>query len=211
MEATMINMTRWFFRHGARALLALSVALGSAPAGAVPYSATLLPADGIVSGAPGTTVGWGYAVSNPDMALWLVFTGLSADTFFHGTPDALFDLPIVAPDSSLTTPYDGMNGLFAFTWDSDTPEGFLNTGLFGLHAQWWDGDPLAGGSVVADADDIVLAYAALATSSGPVPVPEPSTALLVLLGVGALAHRRRSGRRQHLQNGTGRRADVEHV
>ena len=206
----MINLTRWFYRHGARALLALSVALGSAPACAVPYTATLLPADGFVSGAPGTTVGWGYGVSNPDMALWLVFTGLSADTFLHGTPDALFDLPIVSPGSIVTMPYDGVDGLFAFTWDSDTPEGFLNAGLFGLHAQWWDSDPLEGGSFVADADDIFLAYSALATG-GPVSVPEPSTTLLVMLGVGALAHRRRSGRRQHLQHGSRRRADVEQV
>lgn len=207
----MINMTQRFYRQCARAALAACLALGSAAAGAVPYAATLLPADGNAAGPAGTTIGWGYTVTNTDAALWLVFTGLSADTFYHGTPEALFDVPIVAPGSAVNNPYDGLNGLYALTWDSDAPEGFLNTGDFVLHAQWWDGDPLAGGHFVTDADEVRLAYAALVTPPDPGTVPEPASALLVLLGGGMLAAGRASARRQRRERGAGCRADVEHV
>jgi len=207
----MISMTQRLYRYCAHAAFAACVALGSAPAGAVPYSAALLPVDGNAAGPAGTTVGWGYAVTNTDTALWLVFTGLSADTFFYGTPEALFDVPIVAPGSALNNPYDGLNGLYALTWDSDAPEGFLNTGNFVLHAQWWDGDPLAGGRFVTEADDVQLEYTALVTPPGSGTVPEPASALLVLLGGGVLAAGRASARRQRLQRGAGRRAEVEHM
>jgi PEP-CTERM motif len=211
MGATMNQLTQTLYRACARVLFAASIALGSAAAGAVPYDATLLPVGGDAAGPAGTTIGWGYAVTNTDAALWLVFTGLGADTFDHGTPQALFDAPVVAPTSAVSNPYDGLNGLYALTWDGDAPEGFLNTGEFVLHAQWWDGDPLAGGRFVADADDVRLAYTALVMPPDPGTVPEPASALLVLLGGGVIAARRASARRQRSERGAGRRADVEHV
>src|ERR1039457_944852 len=103
----------------------------------------------------------------------------------NGTPTLLFDFPILAPGGTVTEAFDSVNsiGLFELQWDVSAPVGFVNTGNFTLSGEWWDGDPLNGGSFIAAAPDIALAYSATA-EQGSSTVPEPSSWWLCL---GALA------------------------
>lgn len=64
---------------------------------------TLLPGPDI-TGTPGTTIGWGYEIAN-DSSSWLETTSLSAPGFPFGIPEAIFDYPVVAPDSSVTVDF----------------------------------------------------------------------------------------------------------
>lgn len=128
-------------------LCTLALTWGSSQVLAFEFS--LLPGDGATSGPAGSTVGWGYSITNTDTQNWLVTTSLNAGTFQHGTSNAgLFDLPILAPGATTVVPYDGVRGLYDFTWDSSVPLGFSNSGQFILGAELWSGNPFTGGSVV---------------------------------------------------------------
>ena len=166
---------------GALFILGIGLVLlfGSPSAYAIPdWSFDTIPATGEVVGTPGTTVGWGYTISNPDPVNWLFVSGLSADAFENGTPLVLFDFPLVGP-GTLSVPNEGVNGLFALTWDAVAPVGFVNRGTFILSADWYDGDPLAGGNFLQAAPERSAAYSATVTSPA---VPEPAS--LFLLGSG---------------------------
>lgn len=145
--------------------------VASATAWADTYSFTALPND--VAGPAGSTVGWGYTISNQSSTSWLVVTALSAGIFDHGTPNYVFDFPDIAPGASVTASFDavGLAGLYEFTWDASAPAGFVNSGFFILSAQWWDGDPLAGGNFLTDALDESAAYSATVLGSPSVPEP----------------------------------------
>lgn len=147
------------------------------------WTAATLPYSGVVEGPAGTTVGWGYEIANEDGARWLMLTGVSADPFQYGTPIALFDLPVLAPGALVSTPFDGLAGLYGLNWDLDAPDGFINVGNFILTGEWWSGDPLAGGQFLEQAETLALAYSAMVTQQGEVPLP--SSALLLLAGAGA--------------------------
>ena len=156
-----------------------------------PFTFTLLPASGEVSGLPGATIGWGYELTNTSLTDWLVLSSLNEDPIVNATPDSsLFDFPILAPGETRSVAYDPatLSGLFQLTWDALAPEGFINTGLFVLSAEFWDADPFAGGSFLAFADDQSAAYKASVAS-----VPEPTSLLLMIIGVtcGSLYVRRR--------------------
>jgi hypothetical protein len=77
-------------------------------------------------------------------------------------------------------------GVFELQWDPSAPVGFVNSGNFVLSGEWWDGDPLNGGSFIADATDTALPYSAIvgAPASG---VPEPSSFVLLASGFGLMA------------------------
>ncbi|HMF74921.1 MAG TPA: hypothetical protein VK604_04605 [Bryobacteraceae bacterium] len=149
-----------------------------------------------VSGPPGAPAltGWGYSIQNQSSTNWLVTTDLTAGLFLHATPEALFDFPDVAPGATATVLYDPVppaSGLYQIVWDEDAPAGFVNSGTFTLNAQWWSGDPLAGGNFLSSAPSISQPYTTTI-------VPEPGSgnilALSILLfGVTAL-FRRPSGR-----------------
>ena len=145
---------------------------------------SLIPSDGAIAGPPGSLVGWGYAVTNSSSTDWFVTTLLNADSFANGAPNLLFDFPSVAPGATVSVPYDSGTaaGLYELLWDVGAPAGFVNSGNFVLSSQWWDGDPLNGGSFLFDELDISLPYSATVTedTSG---VPEPST---WWLGLGAI-------------------------
>src|SRR5947209_3345811 len=61
------------------------------------YDFALLPADGVISGDAGSTIGWGYSLTNRSSDKWLVTTGLSADPFIASQSKSLFDFPDLAP------------------------------------------------------------------------------------------------------------------
>ncbi len=179
----------------ARTLVLGLALLAAAAAHATSFTFATLPASGALNGAAGDTLGFGYVVANPSATDWLVITSLDAGTFIDGTPDAtLFDFPVLAPGASLSVAFiAGTSGLFAFTWELAAPLGASNSGDFILGAEWWSGDPGAGGSFLS------LATPASATYQVTV-VPEPSAALLVATslalascaGRGALTKRSRS-------------------
>jgi hypothetical protein len=150
------------------------------------YNFNLIPADGNVAGPAGSIVGWGYSITNQSSQYWLVTVGLSADPFQHGTPNAIFDFPDLAPGDNATENFDpnGPTGLYELTWDSDAPLGFVNSGMFTLSAQWWTGDPLNGGTYVMDAPDTMQAYSASVSGTS---TPEPTSLLLLVSGVSCIA------------------------
>ena len=65
-----------------------------------PFTFSMLPGDGNISGTSGSTIGWGYTITNLSTN-WLLTTNLSADLFLNGTANALFDFPILAPGATL--------------------------------------------------------------------------------------------------------------
>lgn len=142
------------------------------------WSFSVLPASGDISGAAGSTIGWGYIIGNPDPVNSLSLIGLVTDSFLDGTPDgSVFDFPVVAPNSIITVPYNASTGtgLYALTWDSAAPVGSINSGTFTLSAEWLD----AGGSFVQSAVDQSATYSATVAA---VPVP----AVVWLFGSGVL-------------------------
>ena len=140
------------------------------------YTFDLIPPDGNISGPPGSTIGWGYSLTNSSAADWLVTTGVNSDPFLNGTPSVVFDFPVLDPGTSVSEVFDLMvpSGLFELTWDLPAPNGFVNAGQFTLTAQWWSGDPLNGGAFLMDALDASRSYSATVSS-----IPEPSTISLL--------------------------------
>lgn len=143
-----------------------------------------------VSSAAGLSTGWGYSLHNESSSLWLVTTDLSAGTFQHATPDLIFDFPDLAPAATVTVPYDPVTpaGLYQIAWDTNTPPGFVNSGVFRLTAEWWNGDPLAGGTFVSNAPIASQPYTASVTPE-PATIGLAGTFLLILCGAGFLRRR----------------------
>lgn len=136
------------------------------------YTFDLLPLHAVLQGPPGSTVGWGYSLQNHSSSLWLVPVSLNSGSFLNGTPELLFDFPILPPSTSAAEPFNlaAALGLFQLTWDSSAPHGFTNTGTFTLEAEWWSDDPFAGGVLVAAAPAANADYSAAVA-----PVPEPGS------------------------------------
>jgi hypothetical protein len=157
------------------------------------HTFSLLPGDGSIAGTPGETVGWGYSIENQSTTHWLVTSGLAPGAFQFGTPDLIFDFPILAPGSIVTAPFDAaaLTGLLGLTWDASAPLGAVESGSFLLSAEWWNGDPLSGGQFAFSASPLNQPYDATV-------VPEPGTGallalpLLVASAIGVLRRRRRS-------------------
>ncbi len=172
-------------------LIALTTLLPPVAAVADPlsWSASTLPLDGNIEGTPGSTIGWGYTITNPDSTWWLLLTTLDASPFQHGTATSLFDFPEVAPGTTVSLGFDGVNGLYGLTWDADAPIGFMNSGLFTLGAQWYDGDPFNGGVLVDIAPAIDLPF----TASVVAPEPGGFVLMLLTLSLCLIVSRRRPG------------------
>jgi hypothetical protein len=170
--------------------------VATTPAQAGLFTFDTLPADGVISGAAGSTLGWGYTLANPSTTDWLVLVNVSADVFEHALPSAiLFDLPVLGPEATLATAYvAGALGLFELTWDATAPLGFANSGTFIVSAEWWSGDPLAGGSYLGMATDQSATYSVSVMPSAT--VPEPSSLILLTTGVVAISSRLRRRTRQ---------------
>ncbi|MGH9444326.1 MAG: PEP-CTERM sorting domain-containing protein [Terriglobia bacterium] len=154
---------------------------------------TLIPANGNVSGPPGSTVGWGYTITNGTV-LWLQAESLSAGSFRDGTPNAIFDFPAIGPFSSVTEAFSPVSsdscgsppcGLYEFTWNSNAPIGTKNAGTFIVGFDYFSGDPANPSSIdLGAAPDADASYMASAFGA---PAPEPSTYALILAGLLLLA------------------------
>ncbi|WP_182162710.1 hypothetical protein [Rugamonas brunnea] len=152
------------------------------------FSAT--PSGGSITGQPGQLTGWGYDIGNTDTVDWFVPTALSASSFSIGLPDAsYFDFPILAPGASASRAFDaatlaGLFGLQVFTFA--TP-GQSDSGVFTLSGEWWDGDPLAGGSLIQAATAVTAPFGVQIPTAPALPVP--ATALLLATGLGLMGSR----------------------
>lgn len=169
-------------------ILTLSMLI-SRPLRADTFTFSLLPADGMVAGPQGSTVGWGYSLTNKSATDWLVTTAVNSDPFLFGSPTLLFDFPDLAPGGTASVPFDkgAGTGLYQLTWDSSAPLDFSNFGTFTLSAQWWTGDPLKGGAFLQNAPDSTQAY--FATVSQTTAIPEPSPLVLELSVLGFILYR----------------------
>ena len=152
---------------------------------------TLIPPD--VSGPAGTTVGWGFSISNTSTSGdFLDISGIDSDLFAstNGTPDAsIFPFPNLAPGQTATQLYDPVDnlGLFQFTWNSGLPAGTTESGQFRLLGAFCD--PTVDQFCAEDGSvtSVVLAtadYSATVSPSGVVNTPEPGSVCLLLAGIG---------------------------
>src|SRR5690349_3062004 len=119
----------------------LGVLLATHLARADTFSFITQPSPGNVSGVAGSTVGWGYSITNDSTSNYLELTGIDSDLFLavDGVPDAsIFDFPVLAPLQTVTEQYDpiGFIGLFQFTWNPGVPVGTTETGAFTVRAQF---------------------------------------------------------------------------
>lgn len=146
------------------------------------YKFALLPADGIISGSAGSTIGWGYSLTNESSTEWLVTTGLSSDPFIASQSAPLFDFPDLAPGAQIVRTFglQAFTGLWALKWDNNAPDDLANFGTFRLDAEWWSGDPNSTGLYLTDAPETQVDYYAFVEES----VPEPSSLVLVSFGLG---------------------------
>ena len=156
-------------------------------------SLTLIPANGAVMGAAGSTVGWGYSISN-STSDWLQTLNVSADLFQEGTPNVLFDFPAVAPNSSVTLDFSLAAtgscasppcGLYDLTWDTTAPPNFNNSGTFTISSDFYSAQPGTLGAVdLGPAPDATASYSATVAR---IATPEASTLSLFLTGLVAQA------------------------
>jgi hypothetical protein len=189
-------------------LLLLGAAIAAPAFADTVFTLQLLPGDGVVAGPPGSTVGWGYSITNNDDMEWLSLTGASSTLAFqYGTLNPLFDFPVVAPGSTVIQPWSsGSAGIFEFASDSGAPVGFSQSGLFTVTAEWFFQNPANSGCNFDDTststcfDDFPtqdLAVASFTDVVGTeVAAPEPSSASLFFIAAllaGTCWHCRNSG------------------
>ena len=148
-----------------------------------------VPADGTITGSPGSVIGWGYVMTNLSASRWLwpFFPGLSRP-LEHATgvaTDFGVRLFAVAPGETVSVPFDAdlMSGLSGLRWNLSAPDGFVNSGTFTVSGEWYDKDPFTDDEAIptGDAGTREASYRAIVAGNPP-PAPEPGT--LALMGVG---------------------------
>ncbi len=171
--------------------LAFALALATREARADSLTFTVLPST--VNGPAGSTVGWGYSITNTSSTDYLDLTGIDSTLFLatDGTPDAsIFNFPNLAPGQTVTQAYDPINslGLFQFTWNAGLTTGTTEAGIFTLYGAF------CAPTDTICADDLSVPsialgsapYSATVSPSVVVGTPEPSVLLLLAFGVLAL-------------------------
>jgi hypothetical protein len=176
-------------------LLFLAAIFACAAPGARADSLTfvLIPPD--VSGPAGTTVGWGFSITNTSSKDYLDLSGIDSDLFasVNGTSDAsIFPFPNLAPGQTATQIYDPVLGLglFQFIWNFGVATGTSETGEFRLLGAFCDPtvdqfcaeDGSVTSTALASAE-----YSATVTPPIGTPISEPSTFLILLSGLIATA------------------------
>jgi len=180
--------------------LALGLLLTTRPSRADSLTFTVTPMD--VSGPAGTTVGWGFTLTNSISSTdYLDISGIDSDLFASpdGLPDAsIFLFPNLAPGQSATQLYDPVDqlGLFQFSWNPGLPVGTTQSGQFRLMGAFCD--PTVDHFCAEDdsVKSVALAtanYSATVSAAPGTSVPEPSSILMLLLGLCGIGffHRRR--------------------
>ena len=172
--------------------LLIAVVLLTVSAVADDIALTLLPLSGDIAGQSGSTIGWGYTITN-NTALWIQTEAVSSDAFLNGTPNLIFDFPAVGPGSFVTLDFSLVVtgscssppcGLYSLTWDTTAPGGFVNSGTFIVSSDFYSCDPSDPSCTdLGPAPDASALYSATVTGSG---IPEPTSLLLMMSGVAGL-------------------------
>jgi hypothetical protein len=174
------------------ALLVLSTTLS-----AQAMMLSLSPVNGDVHGYPGTTVGWGYTVTNDSPTDWIV---LSASDFTPPPPswgtytDFIQNyFVLLAPAGSPGDTWTEFNaqsqtGTGSFLIDPQANPGDTATGNIIISFDRYDGDPTNGGNYI----DAATVFASASVTVDP--VPEPSTFFLLGGGLAGLFWSRRKSR-----------------
>jgi hypothetical protein len=162
-----------------------------------------------ISGPAGSTVGWGYSITNNSTTNYLDISAIDASVFLYGTADSsIFPYTFsfgggpLAPGTtqmeSFATVDDNIEddlGLFQDTLDAGAPVGATDAGYFGLEGAFCDpipgDDPNNPTGDTYCAEDGVIPGTLLATADYSVTVspssttaaPEPSSFLLLLSGL----------------------------
>jgi len=146
---------------------------------------SLIPSSGLVNGSPGTTVGWGFTVTNNDSSDWLVlndsyFTGsntLGSELQLGYTDFIATQFVVIDPGATISQSYDALlqSGVgsvqipsYAIPGDTGTGNVFLDYTLFSQDPN----DPAFDPGSFVDAGTV--------GASASVFVPEPSSALMLL-------------------------------
>jgi hypothetical protein len=181
--------------------------LGTAVSGfATPVRFQLLPAAGSLSGSPGSTVGWGFSLTN----MTGDFLVVADSSFCDGGQNPVTatcsphlgvysdivagNATVLAPGSKLTKAFDlsSSSGLGSYSiWSSAAP-GQTDTGSLFLVYDVFDSDPFSGSATQIGGDQIVSAPARVTVKATVTAVPEPALLLqsgLIVVGMLALGRR----------------------
>jgi hypothetical protein len=153
---------------------------------AASISLSLLPSTSI-SGPAGSTVGWGYRITN-STSNWVETLNLTADIFTNGTPVSIFDFPVIAPNSFVAMPFSQALtaaclvpdcGLFEFTWNPGVLPGTTNSGTFTITSEFFGTNPLTDPNAIdlGAGPDVTASYSVRVSAPT---VPEPSSLFLLV-------------------------------
>jgi MYXO-CTERM domain-containing protein len=181
------------------------IVLGTVGASALMAGPLLTPSPGgALSGLPGSTVGWGFTLTNDVNWIEVVQAQFCLDVplgnpCFDASPqfiDIISSPPndvIVGPSGSASQPYAPLSfmGLGSFIIDPGATLGSSVVGNILLTYNEFDGDPNQGGNQIGFNEAISASASVTAAASA---VPEPATwglAAIALAGLGARRLRRR--------------------
>jgi len=164
---------------------------------------TLIPANGVISGGPGSTIGWGYTITNT--ADWLVLTSF---TFNPSAPQSIgaftdytqYNFVVVGPkpeSTSVTQDFNdvALTGAGSFSISSTAPVGSEVPGNLVMTYDLFSADPnsLSFNPLVdtISTDDPLPPASVKVEVTAPVPEPASWLLLITVLGLIALLRRRR--------------------
>ena len=141
---------------------------------------TPLPSSSI-TGAPGTTIGWGYSLYNDNTSDWYVPDSISTPSFTIGIPNVLFDYPSVAPLTTVSQSYvTGLQGLLELAISSSANIGAVDLGTIYLYGSFWDSDPYTNSSATIVASAPTVSANVTSTVTAPATTPEPASIWLLV-------------------------------
>lgn len=188
-------------------LTTLILLLGSAVTSlATPVSFSLLPETGSLSGDPGSTVGWGFSLTNGTGDFLVVanssfcdggqnpVAGTCAPHLGVYSDTVAGNATVLAPGSTMTQAFDlkSASGLGSYSiWSSAAP-GQTDTGSLSLVYDLFDSNPFTGSATQIGGDQMVSASAQVTVEAAATAVPEPALPLIsgvIVLGMLAIGRR----------------------
>jgi|SRR5215472_10576622 len=185
--------------NSVRVSLLIGLASLAVTPGARADSLTFTAIPSAVSGPAGTTVGWGYSITNNSTTDYLDISAIDSDLFLatDGTPDAsIFNFPNLAPGQTVTQVYDPVDslGLFQFTWNAGLPDGTEESGVFTLYGAFCaPTDPFCADDLSVSSTTLATTpYSATVVSNSSTPATEPSgfSFAAILMAVAGIAGQR---------------------